>query len=155
MGCIHPVMIDENIVKAVAEKYKLLMIGQNKGVEFDHPNIYSTGHVPYEDLPKLLSGCSVAIIPFRTDSDYLKYSAPIKVYEYLAAGRPVVASPIPELLPLAEKGLIRIVPNDDLDGWVKAIEDAIAEYPNNRGKEYAKEQTWIKRWKTLKKECLE
>ena len=154
MGCIHPVMIDENIIKAIAEKYKLLMIGQNKGMEFNHPNIYTTGHVPYNNLPKLLAQSKVAIIPFRTDSDYLRYSAPIKVWEYLSSGRPVVASPIPELIPLAELGLIRIVENDDLEGWIKAIKQAITEYPNTKGQEWAKNQTWLNRYKIFKQEVL-
>jgi glycosyltransferase involved in cell wall biosynthesis len=154
MGCIHPVMIDAKIVETLADKFKLLFIGQNKGMEFNHPNIYEAGHVAYQDLPRFLSAAQVGIIPFRTDSDYLRYSAPIKVYEYLSAGRPVVASPIPELQPLADMGLIRIVANDDLDGWVKAVEEAINEYPNIKGIEYAKTQTWENRWQTFKKEVL-
>jgi glycosyltransferase involved in cell wall biosynthesis len=97
----------------------------------------------------------VGIIPFRTDSDYLRYSAPIKVYEYLSAGRPVVASPIPELLPLADKGIIRVVENDDLDGWVEAVTEAIKDYPNKQAQKWASDQTWRKRWNTLKKEALE
>ena len=154
MGCIHPAMIDNGIVEALADKFKLLMIGQNKGMELN-PNIYQTGHIAYQDLPKFLSAAQVGIIPFRTDSDYLRYSAPIKVYEYLSSGRPVVASPIPELQPLADLGLIHIVANDDLEGWVKAVEEAMNEYPNVEGIEYAKTQTWNDRWQTLKKEVLE
>ena len=155
MGCIHPVMIDNDIVNALSEKFKIIMIGQNKGVKLDSTNIYETGHIPYSELPNYLSVAKVGIIPFRTDSDYLRYSAPIKVMEYLAAGRPVVASPIPELMPLADMGLIHIVANDDLEGWVKAVGEAINEYPNVRGVEYAKTQTWENRWQTLKKEVLE
>jgi glycosyltransferase involved in cell wall biosynthesis len=155
MGCIHPAMIDEKIINALAEKYRILVIGQNKGVEFTHPNIFEAGHVPYTMLPSYLTNCMVGIIPFRTDSDYLRYSAPIKVYEYLSAGRPVVASPIPELLPLADKGIIRVVENDDLDGWVEAVTEAIKDYPNKQAQKWASDQTWRKRWNTLKKEALE
>jgi glycosyltransferase involved in cell wall biosynthesis len=154
MGCIHSVMIDGNILVALAEKFKLLMIGQNKGTEFNHPNIYATGHVPYNHLPQLLSQCKVGIIPFRTDTDYLRYSAPIKVYEYLAAGRPVVASPISELQPLADMGLIHIVANDDLEGWVEAIGEAMRDYPNTAGQEWAKNQTWENRWEVLRNEVF-
>ena len=154
MGCIHPTMIDENIVYTLAEKYRILMIGQNKGIEFNHPNIYNAGHIKYDNLPKLISECTVCIIPFKTDSDYLKYSAPIKVWEYLAAGRPVVATPIVEVTHLADIGLIKVVENDDLDGWVKAVGEAINEYPNEKGREYAKMNTWEDRWKVLKQEVL-
>jgi glycosyltransferase involved in cell wall biosynthesis len=154
MGCIHPTMIDEKIINALAEKYRVLVIGQNKGIEFTHPNVFTTGHVPYSELPRYLASCTVGLIPFRTDNDYLRYSAPIKVYEYLSAGRPVVASPIPELLPLADKGIIRVVENDDLYGWVDAVAEAIKDFPNTRAKDWASDQTWSKRWNTLKKEAL-
>jgi glycosyltransferase involved in cell wall biosynthesis len=154
MGCIHPVMVDENIVNALADKFKVMMIGQNKGIQFDEQKIHCTGHIPYNDLPGVLTAATVAIIPFKTDSDYLRHSAPIKVYEYLCAGRPVVASPIPELIPLAEQGLIQIVANDDLEGWVQAVEFAMKEYPNVKGIEWAKQQTWKHRWETIKQEVL-
>jgi hypothetical protein len=74
--------------------------------------------------------------------------------EYLAAGRPVVASPIPELQPLANLGLIHIVANDDIEGWVKAVELAMQEYPNAKGIEWAKTQTWENRYEVLKQEVL-
>jgi hypothetical protein len=92
----------------------------------------------------------VGIIPFRTDNPYTLYSSPIKVYEFLAAGLPVVASPLLELKPLADKGLIRIVPNDDLEGWIKAVDDALAEYPNRPGVEFARINTWADRYEQLK-----
>jgi len=154
MGVLHPTMIDENIVNTLAEKYKILMIGQNKGVEFNHPNIYDAGHIKYDNLPNLISECMVCIIPFKTDTDYLKYSAPIKVWEYLAAGRPVVSTPIAEVIPLSELGLIKVVENDDLNGWIEAVEEAINKYPNEKGKEYAKMNTWEDRWVILKQEVL-
>jgi glycosyltransferase involved in cell wall biosynthesis len=154
MGCIHPTMIDTKIVETLADKFKLLFIGQNKGMELKHPNIYETGHKSYQDLPKFLSAAQVGIIPFRTDSDYLRYSAPIKVYEYLAAGRPVVASNIPELRPLADSGLIYIVENEDPEVWIHVVELAMNDYPNIKGQEWAGTQTWADRWGVLKREVL-
>ncbi|MFA5385618.1 MAG: glycosyltransferase [Eubacteriales bacterium] len=150
MGCLHPVMVDENILGALADKFNIALIGENKGLQINRDAIVATGHMDYSKLPELIKNCKVGIIPFRTDSEYLRKSAPIKVYEYMAAGRPVVASPIPELLPLGEKGLIHIVANNDLKGWVDAVEQAMTEYPNTAGQEYARGQTWEARWEVVK-----
>lgn len=143
-------VIDPNLINALAEEWKLLLIGQNKGARNGNSNITLAGHVPYHQLPEAISQIKVGIIPFRTDSDYLKYSAPIKVYEYLAAGRPVVASPIPELMPLADEGLIWVVENDKPRAWIEAVKRAMTEYPNEKGREWAKGQTWKHRWKAMK-----
>lgn len=56
----------------------------------DHPNVIFTGRAAYEDLPHLVGMFDVALIPFRMGpaTDVLN---PNKLYEYLAAGRPVVS----------------------------------------------------------------
>lgn len=65
-------------------------------------NVEFVGVVPYEDLPRLLKGCSVGIIPFRPEDPIVKSTDPLKFYEYLAAGLPVVATRIPDLLRFAK-----------------------------------------------------
>jgi glycosyltransferase involved in cell wall biosynthesis len=144
-------VLDGNIINALAENHKLVFAGQNKGMKTGgNENVKLIGHVPYSQLPEVMAQFKVGIIPFRTDNPYTLYSSPIKVYEFLAAGLPVVASPLLELKPLADKGLIRIVPNDDLEGWIKAVDDALAEYPNRPGVEFARINTWADRYEQLK-----
>jgi len=60
------------------------------------PNIIMTGEVPYADLPRYVHIFDVAILPFRIQP-FTFYINPVKVYEYLAAGLPVVAVPLPEM----------------------------------------------------------
>ena len=59
-------------------------------------NIYFLGPRPYTELPKYLKGFSVATIPFTIDGVTLKAS-PIKFYEYLASGVPIVSTSLPDL----------------------------------------------------------
>jgi GT2 family glycosyltransferase/glycosyltransferase involved in cell wall biosynthesis len=60
------------------------------------PNVHVLGPRPHEALPALLRGVEAAIIPYRINR--LTSSVfPMKVYEYLAAGLPVVATPLPAL----------------------------------------------------------
>lgn len=64
------------------------------------PNVHLLGHRPYEELPNYLRGFDVALLPFVKNE--LTISAnPLKLREYLAAGLPVVATPIPEVERLA------------------------------------------------------
>jgi UDP-galactopyranose mutase len=59
-------------------------------------NIEWTGRRPYADIPALLAGADVAFLPFRRDRLTAGVD-PIKAYEFLAAGLPIVAAPLPEL----------------------------------------------------------
>ena len=70
-------------------------------------NVHLLGHRPYERLPEYLRGFDVAILPFV--SNELTFNAnPLKLREYLAAGLPVVAAPLPEVVRIAT----------DPGGWV-------------------------------------
>lgn len=59
-------------------------------------NVEFVGEVPYAELTRHLASASAAIIPFRLDALTAAVN-PVKLYEYLAAGRPVVGSAMPEL----------------------------------------------------------
>jgi len=58
------------------------------------PNIHFLGRKNYRDLPRYLSGCQVATLP-TLYNDYTRSMWPMKYYEYLAGGIPVVCSLIP------------------------------------------------------------
>ncbi|MFN2117151.1 MAG: glycosyltransferase family 4 protein [Candidatus Promineifilaceae bacterium] len=56
-----------------------------------------TGRVPFADIPALLATADVCLLPSQ-ENDITRDIVPMKVYEYLAAGRPVVASSLPGLV---------------------------------------------------------
>jgi glycosyltransferase involved in cell wall biosynthesis len=60
-------------------------------------NVYLLGGKPYEELPGYARGFDVGLIPFRMNR-LTRAVNPIKLREYLAAGLPVVSSPMPEVL---------------------------------------------------------
>ena len=60
------------------------------------PNIHLLGLRPHEELPLVLRGADVGIIPYAVN-DLTTGIFPMKVYEYLGAGVPVVATPLPSL----------------------------------------------------------
>lgn len=107
-------------------------------------NVLFLGEKPYEVLPRYMAAFDVAIVPFQVRN--MTHSAnPIKMYEYLAAGLPVVATPIAEC-----RGLEPLVYTaGDSRGFIHAIEKAIPERRNedmvNRRLGFASQNTWENR----------
>lgn len=139
---------DAEIIRAVAKanpERLVLLIGSDtvnaaKSLA-DLPNVRFTGEVPYAELPHFLYGFDVCVLPFKVMPLTLATN-PVKVYEYLAAGRPVVATSLPEL---AQFGA-HVVRADDPQGFAKAVAEAIntplTEEAIEARRAFAREQTW-------------
>ncbi|MFB9235613.1 glycosyltransferase [Plantactinospora siamensis] len=65
------------------------------------PNVVLRGMVEFADVPAILRACDVLLIPYRV-GELIDYVQPKKLYEYLALGKPVVATPLPALRHLDE-----------------------------------------------------
>ncbi|WP_255090756.1 glycosyltransferase [Vulcanococcus limneticus] len=94
---------DLELVVAVAERlpdHLFILAGSTEGCDTSRAshssNIFFLGELPYEDLVPFLRRCDICIIPFKIN-DLIRATNPVKIYEYLAAGKPVVATPLPEL----------------------------------------------------------
>jgi len=61
-----------------------------------HPNIRLLGEMPYADLPRAVKAFDVCLIPFQHNAS-TRGTFPMKFFEYLAAGKPVIASDLPAL----------------------------------------------------------
>ncbi len=89
------------------------------------PNIHYLGQKNYKELPAYLAGWDVAFMPFAIN-DATRFISPTKTPEFLAAGCPVVSTPIRDVVrPYGEKGLVRIAGTPE--EMVRAIGDAIVE----------------------------
>ncbi|WP_461464863.1 glycosyltransferase [Mucilaginibacter sp.] len=58
---------------------------------FKTPNLYLTGHIPYSEMPQMVKGFDIAIIPFKKD-EVSATIFPLKLFEYLGAGKPVITT---------------------------------------------------------------
>jgi teichuronic acid biosynthesis glycosyltransferase TuaH len=54
-------------------------------------NVYFIGRLPYQDMPSVVKGFDICMIPFKKD-EYSATIFPLKLFEYLGAGKPVVAT---------------------------------------------------------------
>lgn len=56
-----------------------------------------TGRQPYEEIPHYLAAADVCLLPFHRN-EVTEHVVPIKIYEYMAAGKPVIASELPGVM---------------------------------------------------------
>ena len=88
-----------------------------------------TGFVPNIDLPKYQAACDVLLMPYQhqvaasSGGDIARYLSPMKLFEYLASGRPIVSSDLPVLREtLNAKNAIMLSP-EDINGWKIALQN--------------------------------
>ncbi len=120
-GAVSPWLDFELIKKLarIAPNFNFVFIGRIKaGCQKEirnlsnYANIHFLGERKYHQLVHYLKYFDVAIIPFIIDQLILSVS-PIKMYEYLAAGKPVISTPLPEVNLYEKKDLVEIAVNAD------------------------------------------
>ncbi len=65
------------------------------------PNVHFLGQQPYEDMPAYLRSFDVCLVPFKVNKVTASLDL-VKVYEYLAQGKPVVCTPVAEMVPYGQ-----------------------------------------------------
>lgn len=107
-------------------------------------NIFYLGPKPYEILPSYLAGFDVATIPFLINNITLSTS-PIKLFEYLSAGKPCVTTALPE----CEKYSPPVLVAKDREDFILKIDEAMKmkDEPSyiKMAISIARENTWEKR----------
>jgi UDP-galactopyranose mutase len=113
-------------------------------------NIHYLGLKTYDELPHYLSGWDVAIMPFAQNAS-TRYISPTKTPEYLAAGKPVVSTPIADVVePYGRLELVRIA--KDLPGFVAQLEAALGKSTPDlaaRRDAFLEAMSWDATWKRM------
>jgi glycosyltransferase involved in cell wall biosynthesis len=107
--------MDVDLVGAVADArpdWQIVMIGPVVKIDPatlpQRPNIHWIGPKKYDELPAYLSGWDIGFMPFALNES-TKFISPTKTPEFLAAGVPVVSTPITDVIrPYGQKGLVEI-----------------------------------------------
>lgn len=127
VGALWGEWFDWEQLIALAEAYpqsSVVVIGDYRGqCPKMLPNLHFLGLKPQRELPAYLAHSDVAIIPFKI-SDLTQAVSPLKVFEYLAMGVPVVSTPLRELegMPYVFTGATH---QDFCDQVVKAAETEV------------------------------
>ena len=124
-GHLHHQHLDFALLDRIARErpgWRLLLVGPVKTPHTFPPNVTLTGQVPHERLREYVEQADVLLLPYALNG-YTEAVMPAKTYECLATGRPVMASPLPELV--AELPDLLHYPLGPKQ-WVPAIERAVA-----------------------------
>lgn len=119
----------------------------NPSIFDEYPNISWIGQVKHDEVATCLKGFDVAVIPFKA-GHIAECTDPIKAYEYMALGLPVVASHIIELRKHGDLVDVAFSHEEFLECVNKRLTTDTDENKARRI-EYAKEQTWDARAKKL------
>ena len=147
-GLIHE-WIDQELILTIAKRHpewSIALVGR-VGVNDEAlravPNIHLIGPRSYDSLPAFAKGFSAAILPFKINR-LTEAVNPIKLREYLAAGLPVVSTPLPEAKPYSQ--FVRIA--DTPDQFVTELEKAVTETDEASARqrmEAVKNEGWMAR----------
>jgi glycosyltransferase involved in cell wall biosynthesis len=96
----------------------------------ERENVRWMGHVPNAELPLYQAACDVLLMPYQRQvtvqgrGNTAEIMSPLKLYEYMAAGRLILASDLTALRVVLNETNSVLLPCDTLDPWVQALEKA-------------------------------
>lgn len=96
-------------------------------------NVHLTGFIPNADLPLYQAACDALLAPYQarvaasSGGDIAAYLSPMKLFEYLACGRPVLASDLPPLREVLDEANAVLLPSDDVAAWAEALRSLAAD----------------------------
>lgn len=121
----------------------------------NEPNVQVLPQADPVVLAGYLAGFDVCIMPFR-DLPITQSMNPVKIYEYLAAGKLVVAPDLPETRPFADMGLIHVYQEEQQAFQLLERAAALNDSPDviERRKQFAASNTWNHRIVELQRQLL-
>ncbi len=145
---------DNELIEFLADSRKnwnFIFIGRTVGSNINNlktfPNVHFLGEKPYNELPKYLYGFDVCLIPFKL-TPLIQATHPVKFYEYLSSGKPVVSVKLPELVSFIDICYIA----ENREEFLEKIEIALKENDpeiRNKRTEFSKNNTWDDRYRIL------
>jgi GT2 family glycosyltransferase len=145
---------DSDLVADLAERrpdWDFVLIGDTFTADVERlrtlGNVRLLGEKPYSEIPAWLASFDVAIIPFKR-IPLTEATNPVKAYEILAAGKPLISVPLPEMVLLGP--LVRLASDAaEFDEQITAALEAFDWRRVAERRSFARENTWESRLASL------
>lgn len=150
--------VDLNLIEGIAlrkPEWHIVMVGPVAKISPDTlpklPNIHYLGMKAYSELPSYISGWDIAMLPFA-HNESTRYISPTKTPEYLAAGKPVISTPIIDVLrQYGRNGLVNIAgtPEEFVRVASMELENTDREEWFEKVNELLSHNSWDKTWQRM------
>jgi len=135
--------LDYELIAQMAEAYpqvQFLMCGPVVKVDPAHlpqgPNLHYPGQQTYADLPRILKGSDICLMPFA-QNEATRYISPTKTLEYMATHRPIVSTSIPDVVRFYSD-IVYLA--DTAEQFLPQIAAALAEPSHERARKQRREE---------------
>ncbi len=125
-----------------------------KGAGLNSTDVLFTGEIPAADVPAALAACDIFVMPFPDVPHYRYNMSPLKMFEYMAAGRPIITSDLPTVRDvLSDETAVFCKPGDTASlvlalHWIKDHPQEVAERAA-KAQELVKSHSWEERMKRI------
>ncbi len=129
--------VDDALLKKLAARnpdWNFVIVGPQvtgSSKAWQERNIHLLGAKPHEEIPSYIAGFDVCLIPYVL-SDYTQTVYPTKLTEYLILGKPVISTPLPEVLAFNERHGPMAATGSTPEAFEQHIRDALAEGDSGR-----------------------
>lgn len=139
--------VDIELMEKIAKEHNLYVVGEPFGKRLPAGVRYIRS-VSHNDLIPYIQHADCCILPFDS-SDVAYYSCPIKTYEYLQFGKPVISTDIPESRYLAKNNAVTIAKNHS--EFILGIHQALNLKQTYDAKQFIVENSWDSRWNEIER----
>ena len=118
-------------------------------------NVRIVGHRPYQEIPYWLKSADVLVLPNSGKEEISRHwTSPMKMFEYMAAGRPIVASNLPSIREILNEENAILVEPDNPEALAWGVKEALqnsqlSDKISTRAFEEVKKYTWQERAKKI------
>ncbi|UCC38804.1 MAG: glycosyltransferase family 4 protein [Candidatus Aminicenantes bacterium] len=155
-------LLKDVIFVIVGGEGKYLASFNEKVKELKLNNLIAKGFVPYEMIPFYLRASDILLMPYQTrvlhrqkKHDTASYMSPLKMFEYMASGRPIISSDIKVLKEvLTDRDNALLANPEEIDEWVEAVallkrEAAVGENLGNKARKDVEKYSWDERARNI------
>jgi len=124
---------------------------KNRNKDKDKDNLLVLGHKPYSDIPYYLKAADVLVLPNSGKTKISKkWTSPMKMFEYMASQRSIIASDLPSLREILDENNAILVKSDNPQELIQGIKRALKDLDlsvkiSTQAYKDVQEYTWQKR----------